>query len=182
MAYDHLSETEEELANELIEAYNDELASATNYLTNGLSLESVVGDEVGEDLVSDFDDETDHAQEIAERLDVSLDVLVPSATDLELDRQPYLDHDGEYLADDDELLDVVVGSVRAEAGAVHRYLRVVELASEAGYPEIRHMAEGFVGDEREHLDEMASAAREFTPDNQELEEYLGVEDLEDLGA
>jgi Ferritin-like domain. len=179
---EHLTEGEQELVYELVEAYQDELASATNYLTNGLSMESVVGDEVGEDLVADFEDETDHALEIAEHLDVSLDVLVPSATHLELDRQPYLDHDGEYEAEADDLLEMVVGSVKAEAGAIHRYLRVVDLAAENGYPEIRHMAEGFVEDEREHLDEMASYAREFTPGQEELEEYLGVEDLEDLGA
>lgn len=179
--YNHLTHEEQELVEELVEAYQDELASATNYLTNGLAMETVVGDEVGEDLVADFEDETEHAQEIAHHLDVSLDVLVPAASDLDLDRQPYLDHDRSYTAHDDGLLETVVGSVRAEAEAVHRYLRVVELARDAGYPEIRHLAEGFVEDEREHLDEMASYAREFTPDNQELEEYLGVEDLENLG-
>lgn len=179
--YEHLTEQEEHLADELVEAYQDELASATNYLSNGLSMESVTGEIVGEDLVADFEDETDHAQEIAHHLDTSLDVVVPSATHLDLDRQPFLDHNGNYEATDEELLSMVVGSVRAESEAVNRYLGIVHLARELGYPEIRHMATHFVEDEREHLDEMASYAREFTPEGQELEEYLGVEDLEELG-
>jgi rubrerythrin len=185
VSVDELSEVdretiEEQLANQLLEAYQDEFASAANYLTLGNSLEGVLGEEVGEDLVDDYEDETEHAKELAEHLDEKLDVLTPTSESLTLDRQPYLtEHNPTYRVDSESLLSVIVGSVQAEAEAVSRYRYIARLADAAGYQGIEQDVKEIIDDEREHLDEMESYAREFTEGGEVLEQHLGVEDVEE---
>lgn len=154
-------EAREELVEELEEAYHDEVTSAFNYLSNGIRLEGFFGEMLGEDLAGDFQQELGHAEELARALDVKFDVVVPDASELDLGRQPFLHHDRDYDASDEAVLNVIEASIEAESGAIERYSRIIELADEAGYPDVRDMAEKFLSDEREHLDDMESLAEQF---------------------
>lgn len=154
---------EQKLIDELVKAYQDEVTSGLNYLAVGTSLEGLFGDEIGADLIVDFDEEMAHAKQLAELLDVTFDVIVPTASEVDASRQPYLDGLGdEHRSADAAIVEVIEGVIEAESEAIERYTRIVELATEAGYPDVRDVAAGFVADERGHLDEMESALEQFS--------------------
>lgn len=160
---DSLSKDEFHLAAELVQAYQDEVASALGYLPSGLSLEGVFGEIIGEDLVMDFDNEIAHARQIADELDRTFNVIVPFGGDIDFERQLEWENllSSNYTANEDEILSFIEYVIELEEGAIDRYTNIAELAEVAGYPDIRAMAEDFLGEERGHLDEMESYREQF---------------------
>lgn len=155
--------TREKLKEELLEAYQDEVTSGLNYLAVGTALEGLFGDMIGDDLQADFAEELTHAEEIAETLDVVFDEVPPTAPDIDVERQPYLDDlGGAYTSEEADLLEVCDAVIQAESEAVERYQRIAELAMGLNYADIEQMAAGFIKEEQRHLDEMESAREQFT--------------------
>lgn len=168
------SRQRQRLIEELRAAYNDEVESALNYLSNGHRLRGLDGEDLSEDMLADAEQEFGHAQDTAELLHTHFNVVVPSSNNVTTTAQEFLHHNETVVASDEELLEIVLSNVVAEAQAVRRWGTIVELAEEVNLQDVKQFAVEKLHEEREHLDESASHARTFTPDNESVEEYLGL--------
>lgn len=166
------NQTRQDLIEELRSAYNDEIESALNYLSNGHRLRGLDGEDLAEDMLADAEQEFGHAQDTAELLDTHFNVIVPSSNNVTTTAQEFLHHNETIAATDEELLEVVLSNIVAEVQAVRRWSTIVELAEEVNIQDVKQFAIEKLHEEREHLDESVSYARTFTPDNESVEEYL----------
>ena len=144
----------------LQEAYYAEIESAMNYLSNGLALEGVRGEELGTHLTADFQEEMAHAQEIAEHLDYAYDVVVIDAFGF-TPTQSYLECDGQYKSTGAEFVPVLEAVVQAEEEAIQMYRNLAALADDANRYETRALAERLLDDELHHRDEFESFLQEY---------------------
>lgn len=138
-------------------AYRDELESALNYLANAESLEGVFGEQVGENLLVEAEEEFGHAQMIARRLGV-LDSVPQGSQEMDFE-QDYLQPEDEQHVD---VLSVIEGVIQAETEAIEHYKKLAETAEHAGDRTTRNLAEDLIADEEAHLDLFKSYRREFT--------------------
>ena len=140
----------------LKEAYFDEFESAMNYLSHAVALEGVRAERVADSLRDDVQEEVGHAEEIAERLEV-LDEVPPGPVHFE-------DTQEELVPPERPVTDVertIQGVISAEEDAVSHYRELAAAAEEAGDRATRHMAEEFIEDEEQHLDEFESYLEEY---------------------
>ena len=140
----------------LQQAYNDELETVMNYMTNSFVLQGVSAEEIKESLRDDATgEELTHAQMNAERL-------------TELDAQPLGSFDFEPgqeslqpPTDNSDALSVIDGVIEAEEGAIETYRSLISAAREADDPVTEDMAIDILGDEEAHLTEFRSFRREY---------------------
>lgn len=150
-----------ELKNELKEAYQDEIVSAFNYMALSKRLEGFFGEDVSRELEEDFLDEVEHAERIAAVLDEVFDTPVPYPSKIDMGRQKFLETQEKHSSENDDIADALKAIAEAEYNAIDRYSNIAELASETGYPDVRHFAEELLSEERSHLNETESLLTQF---------------------
>jgi bacterioferritin (cytochrome b1) len=137
-----------DLVEELKKAYTDELESMNNYLSIGEYLEGPVGQGIiGEDLLEDVDEELNHAEELARRL-TELGEKPPSSVDYNPSQQVV-----SKVEEETDVREAVEIVVQLEKDAVSRYEKIIEIAEHLGDSVTRKMAEDFLSDEEQHLDD-----------------------------
>lgn len=140
----------------LQQAYNDEVETVMNYLTNSYVLQGVSAEEIKDNLRQDAEgEELTHAKRIAERL-------------TELDAQPQgsfeFDPDQETLQppeDSIDVLSVIEGVIDAEEDSISTYCSLIEASRDADDPVTEDLAIDILADEEAHLSEFRGFHKEY---------------------
>lgn len=136
-------------------AYVDELETVQNYISNGVSLHGVRAEQIGESLLADVQEEVQHAQMLAERLNTLGEVPAGS-----MEIEPSQDS----LQPPNERNDVeavIAGVLDAEREAVSVYRQLVEVAAENDDYVTEDLAIALLEDEENHFAEFRDYAEEY---------------------
>lgn len=147
--------TNQEIVELLQNAYVDELETLMNYLSNGVSLHGVRGEQVGQALLADVQEELNHAELLAERLNTLGEVPRGSfeATMTQESLQPPEQRN--------EVEDVITGVLDAESSAIDLYRELIEVAGEEGDYVTEDLAVQLLTDEEAHHAEFRDFAEEY---------------------
>ncbi|MFC6963498.1 ferritin-like domain-containing protein [Halocatena marina] len=143
--------TNEQVVELLQSAYNDEIETVMNYLTNAVVLDGVSAEEVKESLRSDAKrEELGHAERIGERLK-ELDAQPPASFDFEPQQESL-----QPPEDTADVLSVIDGVIEYEEEAIETYRSLVDAAREADDPVTEDLAISILSDEESHRTEFRS--------------------------
>lgn len=150
------SDLKDQIIVALKEAYESELETVINYLSNSIHLDGIPAQEIRESLKEDITEELDHATQIAERLKI-LHASVPGSLELNFNQtmvQP--------PADTTDVLSVVKGVIDAEKDAIALYERLIDLADDADDYVTEDMCVQILGQEQHHLREFEGFLKYLT--------------------
>lgn len=143
--------TNEQVIQILQRAYNEEIETVMNYLTNSVVLEGVSAEEVKKSLRTDAkEEELLHAERIGKRLK-ELDSRPPASFDFEAQQDALQPPD-----DPADVLSVIDGVIEYEEDAIETYRSLIDAAQEADDPVTEDLAIDILGDEESHLTEFKS--------------------------
>ncbi|SFF80130.1 bacterioferritin [Halopelagius inordinatus] len=148
----------DEVTDLLKKAYQDELETVMNYLSNSIVLDGVHAEEVKESLQEDIQEELGHAEMIGNRLK-QLDAHPPGSAEFEanqMDLQP--------PEDSTDVVSVIEGVLSAEEDAIETYRNLVHLAEEADDPVTEDLAVTILADEEAHRTEFRGFNKEYPRD------------------
>lgn len=136
-------------------AYNDEIETMMNYLSNSINLDGVRAEEVKEVLNADVNEELTHAQELGGRLK-QLDEEVPGSFDFDANQKTL-----QNTGDTTDVLSVIEGVIEAERQAIELYRDLINAANESDDPVTEDIAVGILRDEEEHLTQFKGFRKEY---------------------
>lgn len=140
----------------LRQAYNDELETIMNYLTNSYVLQGVSAEEIKDSLREDAEgEELAHAKRNAERL-AELGAQPQGSFEFEPGQETL-----QPPEDGIDVLSVIDGVIEAEEDAIDTYRSLIEAARDADDPVTEDIAVDILGDEEGHLSEFRSFRREY---------------------
>ncbi|PSP82834.1 rubrerythrin [Halobacteriales archaeon QS_1_68_17] len=139
----------------LTAAYNDELETVMNYLSNAIVLDGVSAEEVKDSLDQDIQEELSHARQLGQRLK-QLDERPPGSFGFEA-RQESL-QPPERTTD---VLSVIEGVLDAENDAIETYRSLIRAARDADDPVTEDLAVTILADEEAHRTEFRGFRREY---------------------
>ncbi|MFC7199097.1 ferritin-like domain-containing protein [Halospeciosus flavus] len=145
----------EEVTRLLKKAYQDEIETVMNYMTNSIVLDGVRAEEIKESLQQDIQEELGHAEQLGERLK-QLDEAPPASADFEahqLTLQP--------PEDTTDVLSVIEGVLEAEEDAIATYRALIDAAEEADDPVTEDLAVTLLADEEAHRSEFRGFRKEY---------------------
>jgi bacterioferritin len=147
---------DDEVIDLLQEAYNDEIETVMNYLTNSVVLEGVSAEEVKESLRTDAkQEELRHAERIGDRLK-ELGSRPPASFDFEAKQDALQPPDNPG-----DILTVIDGVIEYENDAIDTYRSLMEAAQDADDPVTEDLAIEILGEEESHRSEFKSFRREY---------------------
>lgn len=138
----------------LQKAYNMELETVCNYVTNSIHLDGMLASEIKESLAQDVNEELGHAQKLARRIKI-LGGGIPGSQALKME-QTTLQPPEETT----DVLHVIKGVIDAEDGAIDQYQRIIDATDEID-PVTADLATELKGDEEEHRREFVGFLREY---------------------
>ncbi|MDH5020072.1 ferritin-like domain-containing protein [Halobacterium rubrum] len=150
--------SEDEVTELLRTAYQDEIETVMNYMTNAIVLDGVRAEEIKESLQADVQEELGHAEQLGDRLK-QLDEVPPAS--------------GEFVAhqeslqppeDSTDVLSVIEGVLDAEEGAIETYRALISAAEDADDPVTADLAVTILGDEEAHRTEFRGFRKEYRSD------------------
>lgn len=148
--------TNDEVIDLLRGAYNDEIETVMNYLTNSYVLQGLRADEVRASLREDArQEELAHAEHLAERL-AELDARAPASMEFEAGQEAL-----QPPEDAADVLSVIDGVIEYEEQAIETYRSLIRAAQEADDPVTEDLAVEILGDEEAHRAEFKSFRRDF---------------------
>lgn len=147
--------TSQEVTDLLKRAYQDEIETVMNYMTNSIVLDGLSAEEVKESLQQDVQEELGHAEQIGQRLK-QLDVSPPGSMEFEA-RQESL----QPPEDTTDVLEVIEGVLDAEEDAISTYRDLVKKAEENDDPVTEDLAVTLLADEEAHRTEFRGFRKEF---------------------
>lgn len=136
-------------------AYNDELETVMNYLTNSIVLEGVSAEEVRESLEADIQEELGHAQMLGQRLK-QLEERPPASYDFQASQESL-----QPPTDSTDVLSVIEGVLDAEEDAVEMYRDIIDAARTADDPVTEDLAVTILADEEAHRTEFRGFRKEY---------------------
>src|SRR5438309_11244359 len=104
--------TKEQIIDTLRTAYNMEVETVVNYLTNSLDLEGVRAEFIKQALATDIQEELGHAQQLGNRIK-QLGGSIPGSLNLQMSQQPL-----QPPKDTTDVLAVIRGVLAAEEEAI----------------------------------------------------------------
>ncbi|GAA0462755.1 rubrerythrin [Halococcus dombrowskii] len=132
-------------------AYNDEMETVMNYLTNASVLDGVSAAEVKDSLRTDAkQEELLHAERLGKRLK-ELDAQPPASFEFEPEQEALQPPD-----DTADVLSVIDGVIEYEEAAIDTYRSLLEAAREADDPVTEDLAIDILSDEESHRSEFRS--------------------------
>ncbi len=132
-----------EIVDLLVTAYNMELETVINYVTNSIWLDGLRAEHVKDALAKDVQEELGHAQRLARRIKI-LDGRIPGSQSLRM-TQTFL-QPGETSID---LLRVIRGVIEAENQAIEHYQKIIEATDDVDLV-TQDLAISLKADEEEH--------------------------------
>jgi bacterioferritin len=150
--------TSEEVTDLLKQAYQDEIETVMNYMTNSIVLDGLSAEEVKESLQQDIQEELGHAEQLGQRLK-QLDESPPGSAEFEAHQ-----HTLQPPEDTTDVLEVIEGVLDAEEDAISTYRELVEKAEENSDPVTEDLAVTLLADEEAHRTEFRGFRKEFKSD------------------
>ena len=142
----------------LQKAYQDELETVMNYLSNSIVLDGVRAEEIKESLQADIQEELGHAEEIGNRLK-QLDEEVPGSEAFEANQASL-----QPPEDTTDVIGVINGVLDAEEDAIETYRSLVNAAEESDDPVTEDLAVTILTDEEAHRTEFRGFRKEYQQD------------------
>jgi len=146
---------DQEVVRLLQQAYQDEIETVMNYLSNSIVLDGVRAEEIKESLQVDIQEELGHAEQLGNRLK-QLDENPPGSAAFEASQ-----HSLQPPEDTTDVLTVIDGVLEAEEGAIDVYRQLINAAREADDPVTEDLAVTLLADEEAHRTEFRGFRREY---------------------
>lgn len=141
------SDLKGQIVESLKEAYQSELETVINYLSNSIHLDGIPAQEIRESLKEDITEELGHATQIAERLKI-LHAAVPGSLEFTFNQKKV-----QPPANTTDVMSVVKGVIEAEKEAINLYEKIIDLADDADDYVTEDMCIQILGQEQHHLRE-----------------------------
>ena len=148
----------DEVVRLLQKAYQDEIETGMNYMTNSIVLDGVRAEEIKESLKQDVQEELTHAEQLGNRLK-QLDENPPGSTAFEATQMSL-----QPPEDTTDVLSVIDGVLEAEKGAIETYRALISAAEEADDPVTEDLAVTLLADEEAHRTEFHGYRKEYSQD------------------
>ena len=148
----------DEVVRLLQKAYQDEIETVMNYMTNSIVLDGVRAEEIKESLKQDVQEELVHAEQLGNRLK-QLDENPPGSTAFEATQMSL-----QPPEDTTDVLSVIDGVLEAEKGAIETYRALISAAEEADDPVTEDLAVTLLADEEAHRTEFHGYRKEYSQD------------------
>jgi bacterioferritin len=148
----------DEVVRLLQKAYQDEIETVMNYLTNSIVLDGVRAEEIKESLQQDLQEELGHAEQLGNRLK-QLDEHPPGSAAFEATQTSL-----QPPEDTTDVLSVIEGVLEAEEGAIETYRALITAAEAADDPVTEDLAVTLLADEEAHRAEFRGYRKEYSRD------------------
>ncbi|MGQ4556427.1 DUF892 family protein [Halobellus sp. GM3] len=145
----------DEVTRLLQKAYQDEIETVMNYMTNSIVLDGVRAEEIKESLQQDIQEELGHAEQLGNRLK-QLDEKPPGSAAFEANQMSL-----QPPEDSTDVLAVIDGVLDAEEGAIETYRKLITAAEEADDPVTEDLAVTILADEEAHRTEFRGFKTEY---------------------
>jgi bacterioferritin len=145
----------DEVVRLLQKAYQDEIETVMNYMTNSIVLDGVRAEEIKESLQQDIQEELGHAEQLGNRLK-QLDEHPPGSTAFEATQTSL-----QPPEDTTDVLSVINGVLDAEEGAIETYRALIHAAEAADDPVTEDLAVTLLADEEAHRTEFRGFKKEY---------------------
>lgn len=136
-------EKHEEIIAAVTKAYNMELETVINYLSNSIALDGVRAEEIKKSLQADIQEELNHATQWANRLK-TIGGSIPGSLALTFDQNSM-----QPPSDSTDVVSVIRGVIEAENAAIEHYNHLIRLADGVDYV-TQDMAIAILADEETH--------------------------------
>jgi bacterioferritin len=150
--------TDDEVIRLLKKAYEDEIETVMNYLSNSIVLDGVRAEEIKESLQADIQEELGHAEQLGGRLK-QLESTPPGSATFTA-RQDSL----QPPEDTTDVQSVIEGVLDAENDAIETYRDLITAAREADDPVTEDLAVTILADEEAHRTEFRGYRTEYRAD------------------
>ncbi|GAA0644149.1 ferritin-like domain-containing protein [Salarchaeum japonicum] len=148
----------DEVTRLLKQAYQDEIETVMNYMSNSIVLDGVRAEEIKESLQTDIQEELGHAEQLGERLK-QLDESPPGSGEFEAHQDSL-----QPPADTTDVLSVIEGVIEAEEDAISTYRDLIDAAEDANDPVTEDLAVTLLADEEAHRTEFRGYRKEYKND------------------
>ncbi|GAD51367.1 rubrerythrin [Halarchaeum acidiphilum MH1-52-1] len=155
MATETVAEADAEVIRLLKKAYQDEIETVMNYMSNSIVLDGVRAEEIKESLQTDIQEELGHAEELGNRLK-QLEEAPPGSGAFEATQDTL-----QPPADTTDVLSVIEGVLDAENDAIDTYRALVHAAADADDPVTEDLATTILADEEAHRTEFRGYRKEY---------------------
>ncbi len=145
----------DEVVRLLQKAYQDEIETVMNYMTNSIVLDGVRAEEIKESLQQDIQEELGHAEQLGNRLK-QLDEYPPGSAAFEATQATL-----QPPEDTTDVLSVINGVLDAEEGAIGTYRALIHAADDADDPVTEDLAVTLLADEEAHRTEFRGFKKEY---------------------
>lgn len=139
-------------------AYQDEIETVMNYLTNSIVLDGVRAEEIKESLQQDIQEELGHAEQLGQRLK-QLGERPPGSAEFTASQQSL-----QPPEDSTDVISVIEGVLDAENGAIETYRAIIDAAEAADDPVTEDLAVTILADEEAHRTEFRGYRTEYVKD------------------
>ncbi|GGL24056.1 hypothetical protein GCM10009037_04430 [Halarchaeum grantii] len=139
----------------LKKAYQDEIETVMNYMSNSIVLDGVRAEEIKESLQADIQEELGHAEQLGNRLK-QLEEAPPGSGEFEASQ-----HSLQPPEDTTDVLSVIEGVIEAEEDAIATYRDLITVAEEADDPVTADLATTLLADEEAHRTEFRGYRKEY---------------------
>lgn len=147
-------DTQQKIIQLLINSYNAEIETVTNYLANSVNLEGIRAKEIKESLAADIQEELGHARELADRIH-TLGGIVPGSQSLAWEQKGL-----QPPKDTTDVVAVIKGVIEAEETAIEGYRQLIEVCDGVDYV-TQDLAIELKGDEEQHRREFVGFLKEY---------------------
>jgi len=144
----------EDIARELVAAYQAEIETVVNYLANSFHLDGVRAAEIKKSLAAEVQEELAHASLLAKRLK-TLGASIPGSMKLEMTQKSL-----QPPTNATDVVAVIKGVIEAEEGAIAQYNKIVAMCDGVDYV-TQDLAIQLLGDEEEHCRLYMGYLREY---------------------
>ncbi|HYG77719.1 MAG TPA: ferritin-like domain-containing protein [Planctomycetota bacterium] len=145
-------------ATEILEAlkiaYNMEMETVMNYVSNSINLDGVRAKEIKESLEDDITAELEHARRLGRRIHI-LGGTVPGSQELKFDQASL-----QPRKDSADLVSVINGVIEAEEAACEHYRKLIDICDGVDFV-TQELCIELLGDEEEHRREFQGYLKEF---------------------
>jgi bacterioferritin len=149
-----MAATREQILASLSKAYNMELETVANYLSQSINLEGVRADFIKQALAADVQGELTHAQQLGNRIK-QLGGTVPGSMQLQMTQKSL-----QPLADTTDVVDVIRGVLEAEEEAINHYRALIKLTDGEDYV-TQDLAITILADEEGHRQQFQGYLKEY---------------------
>jgi bacterioferritin len=146
--------TKEQIVASLQKAYNMEVETVINYLSNSLHLEGVRADHIKQALSGDIQGELAHAQQLGNRI-MQLGGSIPGSMDLKMTQRAL-----QPPADSTDVVTVLKGVLQAEEEAINHYKALIKLTEGEDYV-TQDLAITILSDEEGHRQQFDGYLKEY---------------------